>query len=122
MTDAPGTTSEAAPSLRRGSPRWLRTAIAILFGLFYAYDVWEGIGNLVGLNNQAQLLDTQLSGFGIFVLLVGVLGPLLVFVLAAWTGRSRGAAAQVALFLAGLGLNAAIAANIFTLGAGSLLV
>ncbi|TFC29046.1 hypothetical protein E3O53_03990 [Cryobacterium sp. TMT2-18-3] len=121
MTDSPVTTPAAVPSSRRRTPRWLSTGIAILFGLFYAYDIWEGVGNLVGLNILARSLDTQLSGLGIFVLLVGILGPLLVFVLAAWIGRSRGPAAQVALLLAGLGLNAAIAANIFTLGAGSLL-
>ncbi|TFD36771.1 hypothetical protein E3T34_00490 [Cryobacterium sp. TMT1-62] len=121
MTDSPVTTPATVPSSRRRTPRWLSTGIAILFGLCYAYDIWEGVGNLVGLNILAQSLDTQLSGFGIFVLLVGILGPLLVFVLAAWIGRSRGPAAQAALFLAGLGLNAAIAANIFTLGAGSLL-
>ena len=121
MSDAPVTSSPAVSSSRRRAPRWLSTGIAILFGLCYAYDIWEGVGNLVGLNLLAQSLDTQLSGLGIVVLFVGILGPLLVFVLAAWLGRSRAAAAQAALFLAGLCLNAAMAANIFTLGAGSLL-
>lgn len=122
MSDASVSSSPAVPSRGRRTPRWLMSGIAILFGLFYAYDIWEGIGNLVGLNILAQSLDTQLSGLGVFVLLVGILGPLLVFVLAAWIGRSRAATALAALFLAGLCLNAAIAANIFTLGAGSLLV
>ncbi|TFC88730.1 hypothetical protein E3T37_02215 [Cryobacterium sp. TMT2-10] len=121
MSDAKLTTSAAAPASRRHTPRWLRFGIAIVFGLFYAYDIWEGIGNLVGLNQTAQGLDTQFSGFGLFVLLTGILLPILVYLLAAWLGRARGAGAQAALFLAGLCLNAAIAADIFMFGLGSLI-
>ncbi|TFD28980.1 hypothetical protein [Cryobacterium cryoconiti] len=121
MTDSSQTATPVGSGSRRRTPRWLSTTIAILFGLFYAYDVWEAVGNLVGLNILAQSLDSQLSGFGIVVLLIGILGPIVIFVLAAWIGRFRGPAPQAALFLAGLCLSAAIAVNIFTLGAGSLL-
>ncbi|TFC95183.1 MULTISPECIES: hypothetical protein [Cryobacterium] len=121
MTDSPVTTPASGSVSRLRTPRWVSTGIAILFGLLYVYDVWEGVGNLVGLNILAQSLDSQLSGFGIVVLLIGILGPLVVFVFAAWIGRFRGPFPQAALYLAGICLSAVIAANIFTLGAGSLL-
>ena len=42
----------AAP--QSATPLWLAVTIAVLFGVLYAYDVWEAVGNLVGLNVQAK--------------------------------------------------------------------
>jgi hypothetical protein len=121
MSESPSAAPTAQKSGRR-APRWLAFTIAVLFGLVYAYDVWEGIGNLVGLNIAAQGLDTRLSGFGFGVLFAGVLLPIAAYVLAAWFGRSRGAGAQAALFLVGLCVSAAFAIDIFMFGLGSLIV
>ena len=113
----------AAPSgTPGGTPRWLFLTIAIVFGLFYAYDAWEGVGNLVGLNLAAQSLDTTLSGFGWGLLIAGVLLPVAVFALAIRLGRARSVGVQVLLLLVGLCLVAALSADIFMFGLGSLIV
>jgi hypothetical protein len=113
--------SPGARRVRR-TPGWLAAIIAILFGLFYAYAAWSGLGNLIGLNNAAQALDTTLNGFGWGVLLTGVLAPIVVFGLAFWLGRRREAGPQALILLAGLCFVSALALNIFVFGPGSLIV
>lgn len=112
-----------SPSVRTRSPRWLSVIIAVLFGLFFVYDMWEAIGNLVGLNLTATSLDTQLSGFGWTVLIFAVLMPLLVFAVAFWIGRRRSAGAQAVLYFAGLCLVAVLSIDILVMfGLGRLIV
>ena len=106
----------------RRTPAWLSATIAILFGLFYAYSAWSGLGNLIGLNTAAAALDTSLSGFGWGLLLTGVLAPLVVFGIAFWLGRRREAGPQVLMLLAGLCLISALSLDIFVFGLGSLIV
>ena len=106
----------------RRTPGWLAATISIVFGLFYAYSAWAGLGNLLGLNNAAQLLDTSLNGFGWGLLLTGVLGPVIVFGLAFWLGRRREAGPQALILLAGLCLVSALSLDIFVFGLGSLIV
>ena len=106
----------------RRTPGWLAASIAIVFGLFYAYTAWAGLGNLVGLNNTAQSLDTSLSGFGWGLLLAGVILPIAVFAVAFWLGRRREAGPQALILLAGLCLVSAFSLDIFVFGLGSLIV
>lgn len=122
MSDAAAPAGDADRVSTRRTPQWLAVAIAVLFGLFYAYDAWEAVGNLVGLNSAAQSLDTQLSGFGWGVLIVGALMPVVVYAIAFRLGRNRGAGAQALLLLAGLCLVAAFSLDIFMFGLGSLIV
>ena len=119
MSNAEGSVSGGTTATRRRPPRWALLSIAILFGLFYAYDVWEAVGNLVGLNLQAQSLDTQLSGFGWVVLIFGVLLPVLVYAMAYWLGRNRAFGVQALTLLVGLCAVAAVSldiATVFSLG------
>ena len=89
----------AAP--QSAAPLWLAVTIAVLFGVLYAYDVWEAVGNLVGLNVQAGSLGIALSGLGLTLLIVALVLPFLVFGVAFWLGYRRGPLQQVVLFLAG---------------------
>jgi hypothetical protein len=86
---------------RSSTPLWLAVVIAVLFGVLYAYDVWEAVGNLVGLNLQAGSLGISLSGVGVTLLVVALALPFLVFGVAFWLGHRRGPLQQVVLFLAG---------------------
>lgn len=107
-----GSSEAGAPTAtRRRPPRWLLLTIAAFFALFYAYDIWEAIGNLVGLNLQAQSLDTQLSVFGWAVLIVGVLLPVVVYAIAYRLGRNRAFGVQALTLLVGLCAVAAISIN-----------
>jgi len=116
-----GQTGAVAASKRR-RPSWPFLVVAVFFGLFYAWDVWAALGNLIGLYLNAGSLDTQLSGFGWGILIAGVLLPILIFLLAARIGRGRPLYAQAALFLVGLALASALALDIYQFGLGSLIV
>jgi hypothetical protein len=118
-----GDAASAGTPDRASGPFWLRIVTAVVFALLYAYDVWEAIGNLVGLNLQAQSLDTSLSGFGWAVLIAGIVLPVLVYAIAFWLGRRRHAGVLALLLLAGLALDAALSLDMFVLlGLGRLIV
>jgi len=127
MTDAsaaaddatgPGTTAGAAPA-RPATPLWLAVTIAVFFGVFYAYDVWEAVRDLVGMTLIVGDLGVSFAGIGIALLIVALIVPLVVFALAFWLGRKRGPLEQVVLFLVGYALVQAISlglASFFGLG------
>jgi uncharacterized membrane protein len=110
-SDATAITTDA----RRTGPLWLTVTLAVFFGLFYAYDLWEAVGNLVGLNIQAADLDTSLSGFGWVVLIIGVLIPVAVYGFAFWLGRRRAVGVQALMFLTGLCLVAVLSLDFYVL-------
>jgi len=112
MSDIHTARIDGSTATRRRPPRWLLLTIAVGFGLFYAYDVWEAVGNLVGLNELAQSLDTQLSGFGWAVLISGVLLPGVVYAVAYRLGRNRAFGVQALTLLVGLCAVAVISLDI----------
>jgi len=117
-----GTSASTDVASKRRRPSWPFLVVAVFFGLFYAWDVWAALGNLVGLSLAAGSLDTRLSGFGWGILIAGVLLPVLVFLLSARLGRSRPLYVQAALFFVGLCLASALALDIYQFGLGSLIV
>lgn len=66
--------ASASPSPRR-APTWVVVAISVLFGLFYAYALWNAVAFLV----QQATGTLGLNGYGWFVLLVAVAFPLIAF-------------------------------------------
>jgi hypothetical protein len=90
----------------------LSVLIAAVFALFFAWDVWEGIGNLVGLRTYAATLGTDLNGTGWTVLLLGLALPVLCFVTALVLGRRRGLLARTGLLVAALCLSAALSLDV----------
>lgn len=107
---------------RPRTPQWLALVIAVLFGLFFAYDVWEALGNLIGMLSLAGNLGVGLSALGWVVLIGALLLPLLLFTLAFWLGVKRGPVQQIALYLAALAVSAVLYLDIYTVfGPASLL-
>lgn len=101
---APAGAERAPESGRRG---WWRVAFAVLFGLVLAWEVWEAVGNLLGVLTLAAGFETSVSPTGWFVLLLGVALPLGGFLAVAWLGRS---ARPMSLFLAYLTVTVVVAA------------
>ena len=99
-TDATDTPDATTPT-RPATPPWLAATIAVLFGVLYAYDVWEAVRDLVGMTMLVGDLGVSFAGVGIGILIAALLVPLVVFGIAFWLGRRRGPLAQVVLFLAG---------------------
>lgn len=105
------------------TPQWLAMVLAVFFGLFFAYDVWEALGNLVGIANYAAQLDGALTALGWIVLIGALVLPIALFALAFWVGHRRGPVQQIALYVAALAVSAALYLDIFTLfGPASLIV
>ena len=121
MTEASASPGRAAADdglavARPATPLWLAITIAVLFGVFYAYDVWEAVGNLVGMNVTAGELGVAITGTGWALLLAGIAVPLLVFGAAFWLGRRRSPLVQVVLYLAGYALVQVLAADFASFG------
>lgn len=114
-------TAELEAPVRR-TPFWLEIALAIAFGLFFAYDAWEAVGNLVGVADLAGSLETSISGLGWVVLIAAILLPVALFAAAFLLGRRRSAVVQAALYLTGLAVSALLYLDILLMfGVGALL-
>lgn len=111
----PETASEPGTATSRsGRIGWLGITIAILFGLFYVYDLFEAISNVVGVTSQITLYNearavVKLDPVPIpwVWLVIDVLLAPVVFALAFILGRRKRAVLKVLLFVIGLTLVAA---------------
>lgn len=103
---------EAATS--RNAP-WFRLAVILLIGLFYAYDLFEAIGNTFGVveqiaqyNNFFGLAGDSASAVPWGILVANMALPVVVFGLALFITRKRNIGVLAFVLLAGLGVNAAL--------------
>jgi hypothetical protein len=94
-------TADAARPTRK-NPTWLVATIAGGFGLFYAYAVWNALGNLV----QASQLPTGLNALGWFIWIFATVFPILVFAAAFAIGYRRPPHHFLLVMLTGLALTA----------------
>jgi hypothetical protein len=114
------TVEVAAPARR--TPFWIELTLAIGFGLFFAYDAWEAVSNLIGMAQVASALETSISGVGWLVLIAAILLPIALFAIAFLLGRRRAAVVQAVLYLCGLAVSAALYLDILLIfGPGALL-
>lgn len=121
MNDATLSGAPAAPvTPKQAVPTWFAAAAGVLFGLFYAYIVWQAVAGLVA----AAVGPLGLNAFGWMVWLMAIIVPLIAFGAAFVVGRRRGMLGYALTMLAGLGVVAAFWLNIVaytTMNAGSLL-
>lgn len=108
------TTNASAPSRTRALPTWLIVAISVVFGLFYAYFVWNAVGFL----SQAASGAQPLNAYGWFVLLLSVVFPLIAFGVAFAVGWRRTWWAFALVLITGLCVVAVFWLNILTYTVG----
>lgn len=111
------------PPARR-APRWLVVAISAIAGLFYAYAVWNAVGNLVLTIADLGAVGMSLNALGWFVWIFAGIFPLLVWAAAFALGFRRPAHELLLLMLTGLGLVAVFWLNViaYTVGYSTSLV
>ena len=104
-----------AREAKRGRYGWLSLVVAALFGLFYAYDLWEALGNLFN-------LPVAYNSLGIgdrvpwLLLWTGVLVPPLAFAVAVIVGRRRNVFGKALIFLVGLAVVACLTLAVLAVG------
>jgi hypothetical protein len=98
MSDATTPAAASASASPRRTPTWIVVAISVVFGLFYAYALWNAVAFLV---TQATG-PLGLNGYGWFVLLLAVAFPLIAFGIAFALGWRRRAWQFALVLLTGL--------------------
>ncbi|MBF4462692.1 MULTISPECIES: hypothetical protein [unclassified Rathayibacter] len=118
-----GTRATLGGARERSGRRLLASVLAaVVVGLLLAWDVWEAVGNLVGLRSYAASLGTDLNATGWIVLGLGLVLPPVSFVLALVLGRRRGLGIRIGLLVAALCVSAALSLDVqLIFGVGSLL-
>lgn len=108
----------STPSARRraASPTWLIATVAGVFGLFFAYAVW----NAVAFTVQNATGTLGLSAWGWFVLLFAVAFPILVFAVSFAIGWRREWWQFALVLLTGLALTATFWLNVVAYATSSL--
>ncbi len=110
---------ENATASRAGRLGWLSITIAIVFGLFYVYNLFEAISNVVGVTSQINLYNqaravVKLDPVPIpwVWLVIDVLLAPVAFALAFVLGRRKPVLLKVLLFVIGLTLVAAMTLSV----------
>ena len=104
-----------AREAKRGRYGWLSLVVAALFGLFYAYDLWEALGNLFNLPVAYDALGIG-DRVPWLLLWTGVLVPPLSFAVAVFLGRRRNVFGKGLIFLVGLAVVACLTLAVLALG------
>lgn len=98
MSEETTDAAASAPAVSRRTPTWVVVAISVLFGLFYAYALWNALSFLI---SQASG-PLGLNAYGWFVLLLAVVFPLAAFGIAFALGWRRPAWHFALVLFAGL--------------------
>lgn len=105
--------SEAQRSLARLIAT--NAAVAIPFGLFFAYDVWLAIGNLYGIVANANQLQVALVGWGWPVLIGAIAIPVVLWVAAILIGWRRPVLQKLSVQLLALAVSSLTYLSIVTM-------
>lgn len=89
---------------RKSTPMPALVGVGGLLGLFYAYAVWQAVGNLVGATQAAAAVELSLNGLGWAIWLFAIVFPVLAFAAAFALSWRRGVRTYTLVLLTGLGL------------------
>lgn len=88
------------------TPTWILVAVGGFFALFYAYALWQAVGNTI------QAAQIGLNAIGWLIWVFAILFPLIAFAVSFALSYRRGAAVYALVLLAGLGLVAVFWLNV----------
>jgi hypothetical protein len=94
---------------------WLPIAVAIVFGLFYAYSFWQALGSLLSLPAYYEASGIPSSRVPWGLLIAGVAAPVVIYVAALLVGRRQGMLGRSIILFVGLAATAAIGLAIIEL-------
>lgn len=104
--------------LGRSVGAWI---LAAVFALFFAYDVWEGIGNFLGVMSQSLTLGIGLSAFGWFAVVFGIIAPLGIYFGTLWLTRKMSLLPALVIYIVALSVSAVIGVDL-ALGTNAFLI
>ncbi|MCY7413345.1 MAG: hypothetical protein LH471_09990 [Salinibacterium sp.] len=107
--------AEDANETNRGRYGWLSLAVAGVFALFFAYDVWEAVGNLISLPQFYEASGLDPAGLPWWLLWIGVIVPVVVFVVAFIIGRHRNVGEKAVIFFVGLAVSSGLGFGVIAL-------
>ena len=111
------TTADDRASARPRSG-WPGAAIALVFGLLYAYDLWEAVNNAIQLPKQyAEIakLGIPVGDVPWTLIIANMLIPPVVYLFAFVLGLRRSAFGRAVFFAAGLALVAVLSLDIIAI-------
>jgi hypothetical protein len=107
--------ADDAREAKRGRYGWLSLVVAALFGLFYAYDLWEAVSPFVALPAFYDAFGYGSENVPWWLLWIGVLIPPAVFAVAFGIGARLNVLGKFVVFLVGLAVVAAASLGIVAL-------
>ena len=90
-------------------------AISVVFGAFFAWDVWEAVSNLVALPDFYDYAGFGRENVPWWVLIVGVVVPVVLFVAAIVLGRGRPLLVKAIVLLVALAVASALGIGVVAL-------
>jgi len=110
-------TAFAPAPVSRGAQvkRGMHVAVAGLFGIFYAYYLWDAIRSLIELPAAYEAAGLTRDDAPWSLLILGLILPVVTFVGALIVARHRNVAIQALIFLAGLGALSALSLGVIAL-------
>lgn len=90
-------------------------AIVVLFGLLFAWDTWQAVSNLVALPDFYDYAGFGRENVPWWLLVTGVVIPVLVFAVALLLGRGRPLLVRVIVLVVGLAVASALGLGVVAL-------
>ena len=104
-----------AREAKRGRYGWLSLVVAAIFGLFYAWNVWQSVATMFVLPQFYDAYGYGAENVPWWLLWVGVAVPIVAFLLAFVIGRHSNVLVKALVFLAGLAVTSALGIAIIAL-------
>jgi len=104
-----------AREAKRGRYGWLSLVVAAIFGLFYAWNVWQSVATMFVLPQFYDAYGYGAENVPWWLLWVGVAVPVVAFLLAFVIGRRSNVLVKALVFLAGLAVTSALGIAIIAL-------